>query len=65
MRQVTVSLVFSLKFTHVKVKGPNKTIQTQEKKLEDVLKQLYLLRGPKTAVNVACEDIFILLFFHR
>ena len=27
MRQVMVLLVFSLKFTHVKMKGPNKSIQ--------------------------------------
>ena len=29
MRHVTVLLVFSLKFTHVKMKGPNKSIQPQ------------------------------------
>ena len=29
MRQVTVLLVFSLKFTHVKMKEPNKSIQPE------------------------------------
>ena len=30
MRQVAVLLVFSLKFTHVKMKGPNKSIQPKK-----------------------------------
>ena len=33
MRHVTVLLVFSLKFTHIKMKGPNKSIQPQPQKI--------------------------------
>ena len=49
MRHLTVLLVFSLKFTNVKMKGPNKSIQPQPQKIIiQTQEQLPLILHKKT-----------------
>ena len=59
MRHVTVLLVFSLKLTHVKMKGPDKSIQPQPQPQPQILGD-NMVKFDLTKMIIACYKIMCL-----